>query len=97
MDEKPPPTGVAVGPLMATLFAGDGVQRGLRQDFAGLLVGFGAALKAVPLEGAAGLLAGGFEHGDHLRGDFRADTVAGDEGDLVGASRTCGKLLELKI
>ena len=53
--------------------------------FAGLGVGVGAGVKAVPLERAACLLAGGFENGIRPGGgDFGTDAVAGDQGDLVG-------------
>ncbi len=63
----------------------DGPVELLGDVLAGLGVGIGAGIVAMPVEGAAGLLAGGFEDGDCGGGDFGADAVAGDEGDFVRA------------
>ena len=83
MEEKPPPMGVAVGPLDGNFVCCDRVEGGFREDLAVPGVSLSAALEAVPLEGAAGLRACGFDDADHGGGDLGADAVAGDEGDLV--------------
>ena len=38
----------------------------------------------MPVEGDAGLFAGGFDDGDGGGADLGTDAVAGDEGDVVG-------------
>ena len=70
------------GALERDAVALDGFVEGGGDVLAVDLEGFGAGGEALPLE----FDAGGFEDADDGVRDFRADAVAGDQGDFVGLS-----------
>ena len=80
MEEKPPPMGVVMGPLSATLLRSKESIERLRQVLLVFLVGLGAGFLRVPVE----LHPGGLEDADGGRGDLGANAIAGNEGDCVG-------------
>ena len=72
---KPVPTGVVIGPLMATLFLRMESERGLRQRRAVLVDEVGAGLGDLPGDVDAGRL----DDAAHRGRELGADAVAGDE------------------
>ena len=79
-ERKPPPTGVVIGPLIATPLCSDRVQHLVGQRVAAVLVHHVAAcVLDVPVE----LDAGRLEHAARRLGQLRAGAVAGDQGHSV--------------
>ena len=77
----PPPTGVVSGPLMATLYDADGLERVVRQPLAVLLLGLLAGRHLEPrdlLLAAERLLDGGVEHADARAPDVGPGAVTFD-------------------
>ena len=72
---KPSPTGVVTGPFQGDAVAPDRVEERGRQRLAGALDGGDAGVVAIPLDVDARAV----ENADDGGGDFRADSVTGDE------------------
>ena len=76
---KPPPIGVVTGPFSATRVRSIDSVSSFGMYSLIFLEGLGARLNRLPFK----LDAGGFENADGGAGDFRADAIAGNEGNFM--------------